>query len=223
MLVDQDERLATPEAIAVTVGRGVGDAAPEPRTARLRGRVDFLDGDSFASGYGVSPGVHCEPLTCSACPQPRRQSACASVQERPVEWWGLGSRWGRRDVGAIGVILGVYRQARTEGEPTDGLVPVCPVRAARRVPCRRGRRSGPRVGAAGDAGADRGRSHRADRRRPLRAHRDAGHRPQRVPAAAGRRPRPATSSCGSPSCARGRSSRRSSSRAAASTRPCTRW
>ena len=32
---------------------------------------------------------------------------------------------------------------------------------------------------------------RADRRRPLRAHRVPGHRPQRVPAAAGRRPRPA--------------------------------
>ena len=37
------------------------------------------------------------------------------------------------------------------------------------------------------------------------------------------RPRPATSSCASPSCARARSSRRSWSRAAASTRRCTRW
>ena len=45
--------------------------------------------------------------------------------------------------------------------PTDGLVPVCRVRAVGGVPRRGGRGSDPRVGPAGDAGVDRDRSQRA--------------------------------------------------------------
>jgi hypothetical protein len=72
-------------------------------------------------------------------------------------------------------------------ETTDGLTPVCRVcrvRPTRGVPHRRRDRSDPRVGSSGDAGADRGRGNREDRRSPLRADRGTHHRAQRRPSSA---------------------------------------
>lgn len=43
------------------------------------------------------------------------------MRERPAEWWGLGERSGCVKWTAIGEIFGVYGQALTEGDPTDGL------------------------------------------------------------------------------------------------------
>jgi hypothetical protein len=39
-------------------------------------------------------------------------------------------------LGAIGEIVGVYRQVLTDEEPADGLAQVCPVRTAWRLPSR---------------------------------------------------------------------------------------
>lgn len=60
---------------------------------------------------------------------------CATPPVSVPQRGGLGLlRSGSDEVGAVGEIVGVYRQARTEGDPADGLATVCPVRVARRVP-----------------------------------------------------------------------------------------
>ena len=62
-------------------------------------------------------------------------TAFVAEASRGVVGFGVGRRGSVRE-GAIGEIFGVNGQALTEEEPTDGLVPVCRVRAARGVPCR---------------------------------------------------------------------------------------
>ena len=41
------------------------------------------------------------------------KSSPVAPEERPVTWWGLGSAGGPPRGGAIGVILGVFRQEHT--------------------------------------------------------------------------------------------------------------
>ena len=54
-------------------------------------------------------------------------------------------RWACGEVRVIGGILGVYRQALTEGDPADDRVPICPVGVVGSVSGRCRRRSGPRL------------------------------------------------------------------------------
>jgi hypothetical protein len=70
---------------------------------------------------------------------------------------------------AIGGIFGAYGQARIEAESTDGLVPVCRVRAAR-TGTRSPRRAGERVGRGGRWRPTRMRNAARGCRWPTRAH-----------------------------------------------------
>ena len=90
-------------------------------------------------------------------------------------------------VRAIGGILGVYRQVPTTGGPTDGVVQSVASELLEAF----------RAGEGVDLIRESVRlvmqelietEPRADRRRPLRAHRVPGHRPQRLPAEAAGHP-----------------------------------
>ncbi len=218
----------------------VAASAPEARpSAIMQNLCRFSATIGRPSLVNARTGASCPGSTSTSCTGStrRRRWPIRSVRYDVFKTWersgtsavsvppsgGLwGDRRGSGAVGAIGEIFGVYGQALTEGDPTDGLATVCRNRSAGGTTHRRSDRPDPRVGPHCTSVAHRGRSRRGDRRGPLRAHRVPGQRAQRR-AATTLSTKAGDIDLRIPKLRKGSFFPLSLSPADASTRPCTRW
>ena len=95
-------------------------------------------------------------------------SGSVGGKSRDVVGFG-GRRSGSGELGAIGEIVGVYRQVLTDEEPADGLAQVCPVRTAWRRCPESDARATSTAPPTSTRGAPRSMIHRSGRRRSGRS------------------------------------------------------
>jgi len=127
--------LASSAALFDSVTSGLVDAAwqgaaSQAMAATAASYIKYLNAVTAQAGQVAAQAR----TMASAFEAVRAATVHPGGASRSVVGFGL-VRSGSAEVGAVGEIVGVYGQARTEGDPADGLVSVCPVRVARRVPC----------------------------------------------------------------------------------------